>query len=230
MGIILIPSLCHFLAFENKGLVTEMINLLTIPCPKSYFVSTIESLERAVSDLGYPFVAKKREGFASSGVQLISNIDELNSLITREFTLKGNGTEGVGEVIVQEFIEDLKGDWKVIVIGNVAATLWRRVRPDDFRASGSGLFEFIKAPDYVLEFAFCVRKMLSAPYVSLDIAETDDGCKVLEYQVVHFGTTTIDKAKEYYQRHENGWWEVINGGFDLEQTMVEAVLSEIKQS
>lgn len=228
MGIRLIPSLHHFLAYENKGLVTEMMNSLAIPSPRSYYVATIENLERIVSKLDYPFVSKKLDGFASAGVQLLLSNRDFEKLIQKEFFQQGNLTKGIGEVVIQEYLEGLKGDWKVVVIGDIVTTLWRNVKPGDFRASGSGLFEFFKAPDDVLDFAFKVKTMLNSPWVSLDIAVTQEGCKLLEYQIVHFGTTTIDYAKEHYIHHNDGTWEVVPGGFDIEKAMVASVLSEIE--
>jgi len=44
--------------------------------------------------------------------------------------------------IVQEFIPDLSNDWKVLVFWDKYYVLRRKNRPNDFRASGSGLFSF----------------------------------------------------------------------------------------
>jgi hypothetical protein len=74
-----------------------------------------------------------------------------------------------------------------------------------------------------------VKSQLSAPWVSCDIAETEDGPTLIEFQVVHFGTTTIDKAPEHYVKSDAGW-EALPGPVPAERAMAEAILECIGMS
>jgi glutathione synthase/RimK-type ligase-like ATP-grasp enzyme len=158
----------------------------------------MEYAQRSASLLGFPVVFKSPEGFASSGVKLIKSESDLINFLQANYIEKADLTDGMKCMVIQKYIPGLLGDWKIIVVGKYATSLYRKVRPNDFRASGSGLFEFRKAPDFVLEFAYQTRLKLNAPWISCDIAEKNDECILLEYQVVHFGTVTNDKASRCF--------------------------------
>jgi glutathione synthase/RimK-type ligase-like ATP-grasp enzyme len=224
IGMRLIPTAEHVLAYENKSMQVAVGRALHLKMPPSFAVATAEEFQRAAGTVGYPFVLKGPEGFGSASVSAVSSGKEMEALIPKLFSEKARGTRGVGVAIVQQFLPGLSGDWKVIVTGCTAASLYRRARPADFRASGSGLFEFRTAPSYILEFANAVRVKLGAPWVSCDIAETQEGAILIEYQVVHFGTTTVDKAPEHAVRDASGNWEVRPGPVAMEKEMARAVL------
>jgi len=221
-GVILIPSLIHFLAYENKLLQAHLAKTLGLETPASFAVATVEGLRRAAWALGYPVVVKCAEGYGSAQVSRVDSASELEAVAECHFRERARGTGGVGSLVIQEFIPALPGDWKVIVVGDVAACLYRKVRPGDFRASGSGLFEFKRAPDAVLEFAYGVRRRLKVPWVSCDVAEWQEKCLLLEYQVVHFGTTTTDKPP-FHLRRTCGKWRECSGPVEMEEEMALAV-------
>lgn len=229
IGVRLIPSCVHLLAYENKTLQTALASALSLAMPETRAVATYEEFIRAAEVMGLPLVIKNPHGFASAGVRLITSQDELKQVGYEVFSERQVGTKGIGMLIVQKYLPQLKGDWKIIVLGNHAASLYRLVRPDDFRASGSGLFEFRRASDHVLDFAMSVKHKLSAPWVSCDIAETEDGPILIEFQVVHFGTTTIDKAPEHYLKLAAGW-KTVAGAVPSEKVMAEAVLESINMA
>ncbi len=226
IGVRLIPSCVHLLAYENKTLQTALASALSLAMPETRAVATYEEFTRAAEVMGLPVVTKNPHGFASAGVRLITSQDELKQVGHEVFSERQVGTKGIGMLIVQKYLPQLKGDWKIIVLGNHAASLYRHVRPGDFRASGSGLFEFRRASDQVLDFAMSVKQKLSVPWVSCDIAETEDGPILIEFQVVHFGTTTIDKAPEHYLKLAAGW-KTVAGVVPAESAMADAILESI---
>ena len=72
--------------------------------------------------------------------------------------------------IVQDMIEDLKNDWKVLIFGKKYYVLYRGVRDNDFRASGSGKFEYIeKLPEGFLDYCEKIYNFFNVPNLSIDI-------------------------------------------------------------
>jgi glutathione synthase/RimK-type ligase-like ATP-grasp enzyme len=228
MGVNLIPNLDLMLAYENKCLQSDIGKVLGLDTPQSFAISTVDQLCRVSSDLGFPYVIKTSEGYASGGVTLVSNEEQQETVIREHFPEKAGGTSGIGNLLIQQYIPDLQGDWKVIVVHNTAAVLYRRVRNNDFRASGSGLFEFAEPDDELLNFAVKSLNKLGAPWVSLDIALKDGSYYVIEYQATHFGTITTDRAKFHYVHNEANQWEKRDGPVPMEDLMAKAIMEKIK--
>ena len=72
--------------------------------------------------------------------------------------------------IIQSFVPDLKDDWKVLVYNEKYYVLNRKIRKNDFRASGSNIFDFEKdPPEGLLEFSKNLYEEFDVPYASFDI-------------------------------------------------------------
>lgn len=128
-------------------------------------------------------------------------------------------------IIIQNFIPELTGDYKVLHFNGKYFVLHRNNRPDDFRASGSGLFEF---PDYtdevkeVLKFAIQVVNEIKMPLESLDIACNNEGCYLIEFQCVFFGPYTLQYAPWCFVKSGDSLLKV-PGKFDLEEEYSSAI-------
>lgn len=75
-----------------------------------------------------------------------------------------------GYIYFQEFIPDNKYDIRVITIGEKAFAIKRMTRPNDFRASGSGitLYEREHFPEDCIKLAFNISKKLQSDCVAYD--------------------------------------------------------------
>ena len=110
--------------------------------------------------------------------------------------------------IVQEFIDNLSGDYKVLFYYHKYYVLHRLNRDDDFRASGSGKFEFPqneKEIIRVLEFAKRAVNEIDAPILSLDIGDDGKDCYLLEFQAVDYGNYTIQFSDCYFEFKDGKW-------------------------
>lgn len=128
--------------------------------------------------------------------------------------------------IIQEYISDLSGDYKVLYYFGKYYILYRKNRDVDFRASGSGKFEFprdVKRVEKVLRLAKEAVEELDAPILSLDIGDDGDNCYLLEYQAVDFGNYTIQFSDCYYIVTEKGDWEMVDGQSEVELEYCRAV-------
>ena len=219
----LIPSYKLLMAHENKGYQEilkkqeEFGNL---------FGNYLFDLDNQT--LPYPKVLKTSEGAGSSGVFLIKNEKELSeikrkhfstssikrkiiniqrkiSLNSREFELYKYRKSIFKLLIEQKFIPNLKHDFKVLVFGDRYFVLKRSVRKNDFRASGSGNFEFVEPPREVLDFAKEISEKLDNPYLSLDIAQSKHGCHLIEFQATNFGPYTLLNAPYRYIDKDGHW-------------------------
>lgn len=80
-----------------------------------------------------------------------------------------------GYLYLQEFIPGNTHDTRVTVIGNRAFAFRRKVRPDDFRASGSGAIDYAKSGINLecIRFAFEVARRLQTNCMAFDFVEKE---------------------------------------------------------
>jgi len=107
------------------------------PTPQAAYVESHVDLDRFLEESGlrFPLVSKRLYGAGSAQVKLARRAEDV--------LLPG---------MVQEFCRGNQGDVRIVVIGHRVMGFFRRNRPGDFRASGSGLIEYLAELD-----APCVR-------------------------------------------------------------------------
>lgn len=175
----------------------------------------------------YPYIYKSIDGAGSSGVELVKDSKKRSQLIKKkekkglkrkaisflrkikltkeQFSIYQYNKKNFNSSVVQEFINNLSFDYKVLVFWNKFFVLKRNIKPGDFRASGSGLFKFEKPSDAVLEYAGNIFSTLDTPYASLDIAVSESGCKLIEFQALNFGPYALVNSPGYYQIKDSEW-------------------------
>ncbi len=231
-GADLVPDFPLFRSHENKFFQELLKKKLGLDVPKAELVGTREDINDILPKLHFPLVLKTPAGFGSKGVFKISSNDELMATAEKVMThihppasnplrrfknkrsyndkitlYKNKYPVLVGRVILQEFIEGLSHDWKILVFGETCFCLKRYTREGDFRASGSGKFSFDEVPsDSLLDYALHVVKKLNTPWASLDIAEFNgDEYGLIEYQCVHFGLYTLMRGSRCYEQIKGAW-------------------------
>lgn len=230
---------------------------------KSVFLYGVENLNKILEKekMEYPLVVKCAEGSGSAGVRLVQNEQELlkkiyqMGKITFEnycCTKKDKIRHFLGRVIrkilktgrveqpkpreklvIQTFIPNLQCDYKILVFGEKYYLLKRYIRKGEFRASGSGNFEFpsqfTDVEKKILDFAFGAYEQLNAPMLSIDVAFDGVRCHMLEFQCVNFGPYTLQFSSAYYKK-VNGIWEKIDGQSVLEEEIANAVKYYVDKS
>jgi hypothetical protein len=105
--------------------------------------------------------------------------------------------------------------------------LYRGVRDNDFRASGSGKFEFRKElPEGMLDFAYSIKEYFNVPNISLDIGFDGEKFHLIEFQFLYFGTKTLEKSQFYFERIKDQWI-VKDEKSCLEEVYVKSVINYI---
>lgn len=128
-------------------------------------------------------------------------------------------------LVIQSFLEDLAGDYKVLFFADHYYVLYRVNRENDFRASGSGNFVFPDSIDEiedVLNFAEKVALEIGMPCISMDIARGNNRCALIEFQCVFFGNYTMQYSERYYM-HENNRWKQCESMYEIEDEYCRAI-------
>jgi len=102
-----------------------------------------------------------------------------------------------GYVYFQEFLPNNDYDIRLIVIGNKAYGMKRRVRKNDFRASGSSDFIYDEIPKSVLQIGFDVSKRLNLQSVAFDFIFKNGKPLIIELSCF-FGSKGSSKCKGYW--------------------------------
>ncbi len=229
-GAILVPRLDYFRAHHNKVymeilravLGNDSVKTLTSQC-----FGTYEEYEKFCVHKTFPIVFKPSAGARSHEVLIARNQKEadvcarklsatpslfnLALLWKNRFDRKGflpisNHRQ---KFIVQPYIPNLAGDYKILVYGEKYFVLFRENRPNDFRASGGGRLSFPKVVSAeILHFAKQVYENFSAPFISIDVGYDDSVCYLFEFQFVLFGQYAIEQSEWHYEQTESSWIRV----------------------
>jgi len=123
-------------------------------------------------------------------------------------------------VVIQNFITGLRGDYKVLYFGGKYYCMYRENRHNDFRASGSG--RFFDVPDEVheglLSFARRLTLEIHFPVIGMDIGFDGKNYHLIEFQMIHLGTSTLQRSQFWHEYHE-GKWIKYNGSSILEKEL-----------
>jgi len=193
------------------------------------------------------YVIKSSEGAMSVGVELSKNKQDLINKIkilssTKNFKLdikdslralkhKGYIKESVHrkKYVIQNFIPNLKNDWKILIFGDRYYIIYRETRDNDFRASGSGkllLNDELPIQDGILNLAKKVYDSFDTPHLSVDIMFDGTNFHVVEFQFLYFGTSSHSKSESYFKLVDSKW-ERIYEKLDLEEVYVDSIVKFI---
>jgi hypothetical protein len=251
----LVPSIHATRSHENKGYQELHRRLRGIESPRAHYAAKLGDVD--VDAINYPIVFKDVSGFGSSGVQLVGSNAELRkaTVAERRFSWReasralkraignsvrkhvlrrdvrpfGNYYEPLKRFVLQDYIPGLTHDFKVLAFQDRIFFVRREVRPNDFRASGSGRFHFDDPPPGLLEFADQLLSKFDEPYMSFDICFDGSTFRLLEFQAVHFGPFVLMESSRHFQRR-GAKWEECAGKMELEDVIGESLVSFLKRS
>jgi glutathione synthase/RimK-type ligase-like ATP-grasp enzyme len=131
-------------------------------------------------------------------------------------------------IIVQSFVEGLYGDYKVLIFGGKYYSMYRKNRKNDFRASGSGMFYEVPENERegVLSFARRLTAEIDFPIFGIDIGFDGRNYHLIEFQMIHLGTSALHRSKFWYEYNDNTWVRH-DGTSDLEEEFSRSVYEYI---
>ncbi|MGR5066499.1 ATP-grasp domain-containing protein [Photobacterium sp. DNB22_13_2] len=246
----LIPNFDMIKCHENKGYQALLSARLGVKKPAEEYIVLGDA---SPSSFSYPCVIKTIDGAGSNGVALAKDENDLKRFHLKNI-MKFSGTSLIIKYLKQvikknlkhktyseeqnayyktvlpackqELIPNLSHDFKVLVFGDKYFCLKRNIRKNDFRASGSNLFELVDEIDSkVLDFCRDTFNKLDVPYLSIDVAVNNNDCYVIEFQAPHFGPYTALSANKYFtfDKVQSKWNKNINGDIELEELYAESL-------
>jgi hypothetical protein len=246
-GAMPIPASVFLRAHHNKSMM-EALRCHLFPEEAAHLdtrrFGTYEEL--ADADLGpaWPKVIKRADGAGATQVAMAASRPDLLKTAraySRTTTLIGAAREygkralRPGYVprslhrrkfVVQDLIPGLHGDFKVLRYGTRYYVLFRRNRPGDFRASGSGLSTFELPPEVsetaLLDYARRIADRIGTPLVSLDVAFDGSRFHLIEFQCLNFGTLAAEGSAHHHILDQGVWRKVVEP-CDLEIVFSDAI-------
>ena len=221
---------------------------------RSFCFGALEELD-GFPPTNFPVIVKGSYGAMGSNVFLANSYEQLKSIVRhriaapvtlpfmfkeyiRKIRHRGYKRESFyrGNFVVQDFIPDLKNDWKIYYFGDRAYIFNRPVLPKrGFRASGGGYDNYsygleAQAPEGMLDFGWKIFRALDIPCVSMDVAWDGRRFYLLEFQCVYFGTAGILRkySRVFFQRSEVGWQASDNEGI-IEKTYAYGITWYLKE-
>ena len=106
--------------------------------------------------------------------------------------------------------------------------MFRKNRDKDFRASGSGKFFPVSEKDHegILNFARRVTLEIDFPIIGMDIGFDGSVYHLLEFQMIHIGTSALHRSEFWHEFHD-GKWLRFEGVSNLEEEFSRAIHSFI---
>jgi glutathione synthase/RimK-type ligase-like ATP-grasp enzyme len=173
---------------------------------KKMFTRGVNPAPRLFSDMGVRMTKAKK---LKSGRDLVRAFSKLAKKIA---SARKNSQVEQGYVLFQEFMPANAHDVRIFVIGNKAWGFTRNMRKGDFRASGSGLFDYSRErmPDKVVRAAFDVSRKLGFQAMNYDFLRDGKGdYKIIEMSCGTFAKPTYDCPGHWdrdIQWHEGHTW------------------------
>lgn len=245
-----IPSYRNLKANNNKvfmELLRKSIFGMDYKLPTAIY-GCIEEFESKKQSIHYPLIFKIYHGAMSRGVDIAFDSFRLKKIIKkysrtinfwliikeilRTFKYENYKPESLyrKKYILQEYIPNLNGDFKVLVFNKKLYVLKRETKINDFRASGSGIRRFTKdIPNGLLEYAYNVFLKLEVPNTSLDIGFDGENFYLIEFQSLYFGSYTISKS-EFYWEYEGQSFKLVENKSCLEEEYALSVINFIKNA
>jgi len=251
-----IPDYKYLRANNNKVFMEVLRDIIGNPelsNLKSFKPGVVEDVYQKKTTLekwsGY--VLKSATGAMSSGVFLAKNYKELiqkSKKISktkkiyfdikdyiRKFYFKGYQPESKfrNKFIIQQFVPNLKNDWKILIFFDKYYIVERPVKSNDFRASGSGHKHYLfgsnaNIPPGIFDFAKKIFSSFNEPFASIDIMYDGSVFYICEFQLLHFGTSGQVKSDCYFTE-KDGQWAQINEKLPLERVYAESIVNHLKQ-
>ncbi len=178
MGICCFPSQKMLWLYDDKIRETFFLRQHGYPAPRTWVFFNEDSARKFAAQAPYPMVSKSHCGASSGGVELLKSPRGALRLMERVFPKHGLWKDilenyyylprlAKGDILLQlqsryrnarpryayfqEFIH-IDRDWRITTLGkDLVSVFTRKNRPDDFRASGSGIWETVDVKDVPIE-------------------------------------------------------------------------------
>ena len=135
------------------------------------------------------------------------------------------GRPRVHPVYWQEFVPGNEGDLRIVATGDrFVQWFWRRNRPGDFRASGSGLIHYDPPPEDVVRYCLDLNRRCGFDSIGYDILRRPDGRFVVSELTYTYPPQYCHAAPGHYRLERDGELRLVEGHVWPQELWVEWAL------
>ena len=184
LGIPSIQSATGIRNATNKLLTLQICSSYGLATPRIVYLNNSQNLDYLIEKIGgYPIIVKPTQGSRGTGVALLK--DRISAIPTIQSLVKSRTN-----VLIQEYIESMGRDYRVIVIGNKIVASYQRISErGDFRANlqqgGSGETVTLGSADK--EFCIKAARAIDLNIAGIDIIKNRQGKTYLLEVNANFG-------------------------------------------
>ncbi len=181
------PAVRHVFLYENKSLEAFIAQNHGLPFAGTHISHSKADAMRMVEDLKYPVVSKIVPASGSLGVRLVGSAAQARRIVGSAFSQTGRRSHVTyfrqkNYVYFQDFVPNDGYDIRAIVIGAFVFGYYRKVPPNDFRASGMNLVEKRALPKEAMILARRLNAVVKSPMLVVDMLHGADG----KYYIIEF--------------------------------------------
>lgn len=195
------PAAKDLWSYEDKVRVYYLINEYGFTHAKTFITHDYDEAMAFVKTAQYPLVSKIKTGSCSRGVELVKDSSRAMKIVKQSFGLgrRALWTYSFEKdyVYFQEFIHDATCDIRVFMVGDVIAGYHRRMKGDDFRASGAGLLDRRLFPDDVIQTSLAVKEKWDTTILAVDYVDTNNST---EHKIIEASISFGLDYPEYLER------------------------------
>lgn len=179
------PSAKDLWSYEDKTRIYYLVNEYGLKHARTFISHDQDEALDFVRSATYPLVSKIKTGSCSRGVELVKNKEQAARIVQQNFGLgrKALWTYSYEKdyIYFQEFIKDATYDLRVFMVGDIIAGYRRKMKGNDFRASGAGLLDRRLFPQDALESALALKKKWDTTILAVDFVDTN---KSQEHKII----------------------------------------------
>ncbi|MGL0822747.1 ATP-grasp domain-containing protein [Vibrio vulnificus] len=231
------PSFDEIWSYEEKVNCSYIYEIYDLPKINTFLSHDKKEALSYIESTQYPLISKINTGSSSHGVKKINNKREAKKLVDQIFSYKGGKTyfpysRQKDYVYFQEFVENAGYDLRIIVIGEKLFGYYRYPKENDFKASGSGIYEKKEIPKLALDLAYHVKQCFGSTMLATDLLYNQSRN---EFQIIESSIfigidsceqLAIDGVPGYYFK-KGSEYEFIPGKYWLQELVMQELLNGI---
>ncbi|MEN6485875.1 MAG: hypothetical protein ABFD98_13445 [Syntrophobacteraceae bacterium] len=241
------PNAHHRWHYNNKLAQAYLAHHYQLKMPPTFVSYSYEEVLSYLETCSYPIVSKSAGGAASRNVRLLENYDQarkeadvifrqdrftvfVDRMLNKFKLMRKLRHQQYGYVSYQKFVAGNSRDYRVTTIGcDKAFAFHRNNRPNDFRASGSGLIDYDGNQDFgVIKYCLDISNKLGFDSMAYDIVYDEKDFYILEFSYT-YSDVAIYNAPGYFTCVQ-GQFQFVPGHVWPQQLIMEHMLSKWKQS
>lgn len=175
------PDLNQYYAYNDKIKQKEIFDFLKIPRLQTHIALEKEKALQIINKMTYPAVIKDAYSACGEAVFKINSKTEAKKIVEKIFS---RGYKGIKNYLyIQKFVPGLKGDLRIITLGNkIAVAYWRRSEKDwRHNICRGAKADFENIPQKAKNFCLKLSKKMKFHWMAYDLIIEKNKIFLLEW-------------------------------------------------